>query len=137
MVIDFSSFYEFPRQMDRLLEEFQRPYALNQRRMAYPPLQLSEDEANIYVRAEVPGVKMDDIELTLTSKSLVIRGERTAEKGKYYRQERPVGAFQRIVTVGVPIDREKVSATLTDGHLNVTLPKHEASRPRRIEINAH
>lgn len=135
MVIDFSSFYDVPRQFDRLLEEISRPYSISQRRMAYPPLNIREDADNIYVSAEIPGVAMNDLELTITDKSLVIRGERTGAQGVYYRQERPVGAFQRIVSLGVPVTREAVKASLADGILEVVLPKAEEVKPKKISID--
>ena len=55
------------------------------RRFAYPPLNLSNDDEAIYVRAELPGVNIEDIELTLSDKTLVLKGERSAPQGKYYR----------------------------------------------------
>lgn len=136
MVIDFSNFYDLPRQMDRIMAEFMRPYGPVSRGMAYPPLNISEDEESIVVQAEIPGVDMSEIELTLTNKSLVIKGERKVEQGKYYRQERPTGAFQRIVTLGVPVDRDGIKATLQNGVLSVTLPKAEAVKPRKISIES-
>jgi HSP20 family protein len=135
MVIDFSTFYDVPRQFDRVMEEFMRPYPLSQRRMAYPPLNISEDEERIYVSAEIPGVSMDDLELTITDKSLVIRGERKGEQGKFFRQERPMGAFQRVVTLGIPVDREGVKATLADGILEIVLPKADEVKPKQISID--
>ena len=135
MVLDFSSPYLFPRHFDRLLGDFFRPEA-EAGRLTYPLMNLSEDEKNVYVRCEVPGVRMDDIELTLTDKTLVIKGERTAQQGKYFRQERPAGGFQRVVRLNVALDREAVTAALEDGLLTVTLPKAELSRPRKISIDA-
>ncbi len=136
MVIDFSNLYDLPRQMDRIMAEFMRPYGPVSRGMAYPPLNISEDEESIVVQAEIPGVDMSEIELSLTNKSLVIKGERKVEQGKYYRQERPTGAFQRIVTLGVPVDRDGIKATLNNGVLTVTLPKAEAVKPRKISIES-
>lgn len=135
MVIDFS-FSPFPRQIDRLFEELTRPsFVLNQRRMLYPPLNISEDGENVTVRAEIPGLAMDELELTLTNKSLVLKGERKVEQGKYFRQERPTGAFQRIVNLNVPVDREKVKATLVSGVLTVVLPKSDEVKPKKIAID--
>ena len=62
-------------------------------------------------------------------------GERKPEQGKYYRQERPMGAFQRVITLNVPIDRDAVVASLADGVLRITLPKAEEMKPRKIAIN--
>ena len=134
MVLDFNSPYVFPRHFDRLFQEFFKSSFGNERKMAYPPINLSEDDKIIYVRSEIPGVDIADIELTLHDKSLVIKGERKAAAGKYLRQERPAGAFQRVVTLNVPVDRDKVGASMTDGVLTVTLPKAEESLPKKISI---
>ena len=134
MVLDFNTLYTFPGRMDRFIEEFFRPEFDDSKRLGYPPVNLSEDEENIYVRSEIPGVEMADIELTLTDKNLVLKGERKPEEGKFFRQERPSGMFQRIVSLNVPVDRDKVSAVMRDGVLTVTLPKSEESKPRTISI---
>lgn len=136
MVIDFNTLYNFPSRLDRVFEEFLRSPMGDDRRLAYPPLNLSNDEANIYVRAEVPGMGIEDVELTLTDKTLVIKGERAAPEGKYFRQERPKGVFHRVVNIGVPVDRDKAAASMKDGVLTVTLPKSEEIKPRTISIEA-
>ncbi|MBC17786.1 MAG: molecular chaperone Hsp20 [Desulfovibrio sp.] len=135
MVIDFNTLYNFPSRFDRMFEEFFKSPSGDDRRLAYPPLNLSNDEEAIYVRAEVPGVELEDMELTLTDKTLVLKGERAAPQGKYYRQERGSGVFHRVVNIGVPVDRDKVTAVMTDGVLTVTLPKAEEVKPRSISIN--
>ena len=134
MVLDFNTFYAFPDRFDRLMEEFLRP-GYGDRRMAYPPLNFSEDEENLYVRAEIPGAEMGDLEITLADKTLLIKGERKPEQGKYFRQERPAGAFQRVVRLNVPVERDKVAASLVNGILTVTLPKSEEHKPRRVSID--
>ncbi len=134
MVIDFNTLYNFPSRFDRAFEDFFKSSMGNDRRLAYPPLNLSNDDDNIYVRAELPGVNIDDIELTLTDKTLVLKGEREAPQGKYYRQERPSGVFHRVINISVPVDRDKVAASMTDGVLTVTLPKSEEIKPRSINI---
>jgi HSP20 family protein len=136
MVLDFNTLYPFPGRFDRVFEDlFKNPFP-EFRQMAYPPLNLSEDGHTVFVRCQVPGLSLDDIDLTLTDKSLVIKGERKAPEGKYYRQERPAGSFQRVVRLNVPVDRDKVRASLADGVLSVTLPRAEEARPRKISIEA-
>lgn len=134
MVLDFNSLYSFPGRFERLFEEFFKPQFAEGRRMAYPPLNLSEDEHAYYVRSELPGLPLESLELTLSDKSLIIKGERPTEQGKYYRQERPAGFFQRVVALNVPVDRDGVRASLVDGVLTVTLPKCEDCKPRKISV---
>jgi HSP20 family protein len=134
MVIDFSGFYDFPRQIDRLMEEIWNPSTISQRRLAYPPVNLSEDDANVYVQAAIPGMAMENMDLTLTDGSLVMRGKRESEKGDYFRQERPTGSFQRVINLNVPVNRDKVSATMKEGILEIVLPKTEESKPKKINI---
>ena len=90
MVIDFSTFYDLPGGFQRLFEEFSRPLAISQRRGTYPPLNISEDADNLYIDVSLPGVDMGEIELSLTAKTLTLKGERPVEQGSYYRQERPI-----------------------------------------------
>ncbi|MDP2846831.1 MAG: Hsp20/alpha crystallin family protein [Humidesulfovibrio sp.] len=134
MVLDFNSLYAFPGRFERLFEDFFKPQFAEGRRLAYPPLNVSEDASAYYVRSELPGLSLDSVELTLTDKNLVIKGERPTEQGKYYRQERPAGFFQRVVALNVPVDRDAVRATLVDGVLTVTLPKCSECLPRKINI---
>jgi HSP20 family protein len=134
MVLDFTSLYDFPRNIEKMFDEFWHPVNLSQRRFAYPPLNISEDDSNIYIRAELPGMNIEDIDVTLSDESLIIKGERKTESGRYFRQERPTGSFQRIVNLNVKIERDKVSARMKDGLLQITLPKAEELKPKQISI---
>ncbi len=134
MVLDFDTIYAFPSRMDQIFEEFVRPSFGSSKQFAYPPLNVSEDTDNLYVRVEIPGVGLDALEISLTDKSLVLKGERKGAEGSYYRQERPVGAFQRVVRLNVPVERDKVVARLVDGVLTVTLPRAQASESKKIAI---
>lgn len=136
MVIDFSTYYDLPRNMDSFFEELWRPSSLSQRRVAYPPVNISETEGEIIVTSEIPGMDTGDIELTLNEKSLVIRGAKKNEVGNYYRQERPTGSFQRIINLNVPVQADGIKASMKDGLLRVVLPKARESRPLTISIDA-
>lgn len=136
MVIDFSTYYDLPRNMDSFFEELWRPSSLSQRRVAYPPVNISETEGEIIVASEIPGMDTGDIELTLNEKSLVIRGAKKNEVGNYYRQERPTGSFQRIINLNVPVQADGIKASMKDGLLRVVLPKARESRPLTISIDA-
>lgn len=136
MVIDFSTYYDLPRNMDSFFEELWRPSSLSQRRVSYPPVNISESKENIIVMSEIPGMDTADIELTLNEKSLVIRGTKKNEVGNYYRQERPTGSFQRIVNLNVPVQADAIRASMKDGVLRIVLPKAKESRPLTISIDA-
>jgi HSP20 family protein len=122
--------------MDSFFEELWKPSSLSQRRVAYPPVNISESETEIIVTSEIPGMDTGDIELTLNEKSLIIRGTKKNEVGNYYRQERPTGSFQRIINLNVPVQADAIKASMKDGLLRVVLPKARESRPMTISIDA-
>ena len=134
MVIDFSAFYEFPNLLDRLAGDAGRNLAATRGRAQFPPLNIGEDDAAIRVRALVPGADLEGLDITLTDKTLVLKGELPVVRGRYYRQERPTGPFQRVVTLNVPIDRDRATATMKDGVLEIVLPKAQAVKPRTVHI---
>jgi len=136
MVIDLSPFYGATTPFDRLFESLWPSMSISQRSLAYPPINIGEDDNNLYVRCEIPGMDIADLDLTLTDSSLVVKGERKVERGKYYRQERPTGVFQRVVNIQAAIARDKVTASMRDGLLEVVLPKSDESRPTKISIEA-
>jgi len=136
MVIDFSSFYDFPRDLNRIWGTAFEPLAISRRKASYPLINVAEDGDNFYIDAKIPGVTMDEIELTLTDNDLAIKGERKPEQGRFFRQERGHGAFQRVLSLNAPVDREKASAKLKDGILSIVLPKAEAVKPKKIEIES-
>jgi HSP20 family protein len=90
---------------------------------------ISEDEKNIYIEAELPGMKKEDVKVTVEDGVLMIRGERkqeTEEKKKnYHRVERVYGSFSRAFTLGENIDKDNIEAKYEDGVLHLTLPKME------------
>lgn len=136
MVIDFSTLYDIPKGFDRLFDEMSRFHASGARRNAYPLLNVHENDEGYIVDVSVPGMGPGDVELTLTDRNLIIRGERKAAEGRYFRQERLSGAFQRILSLNVPVDRDRVTARSENGVLRVTLPKAEAVKPRKIAIES-
>jgi HSP20 family protein len=107
-------------------------------RSVYPPLNLWEDEGNLYVEAELPGFAMNDLEIYVTGDNqLSIKGERKAPElgnGTWHRQERGYGSFSRLMELPVAVDSSNVSAEFKDGVLTIRLPKKAEARPRRIEV---
>ena len=104
-----------------------------------PAMDLYEDKDNVYVRAELPGMKKEEIDLSLHEGSLSISGERKSEDNfktaEVYRAERFFGRFQRTVTLSTPVVVDKVRAQYKDGILTVTLPKAEEAKPKHIDVN--
>jgi len=106
-----------------------------------PALDVHEDKDHYVVRAELPGLKREDIDVSLQDGALVISGERKAEKVeegvKIHRQERFYGKFQRALTLPEPVAADKVKADYKDGILTVTLPKTEEAKPRKIDVSVN
>ncbi len=104
-----------------------------------PALDMYEDKDNVYVRAELPGMKKEEIDLSLHGGTLSISGERKSEEkfkdAEVYRAERFFGRFQRTVTLPTPVAADKVKAQYKDGILTVTLPKAEEAKPKHIDVN--
>ncbi len=126
------------RQMDLLSDAyFERPSARGPAGV-FPPINLSEDRDHYYVRAEMAGIRNEDIDLEAASKSISISGERkldeTGADVRYHRREREAGTFSRIVSLPGDFDADKVEASLVDGILTIRVPKAEAIKPRQIEI---
>lgn len=103
-----------------------------------PAVDVYEDKDSVLVRAELPGMKKENIDLTLQEGVLTISGERKEtgrpQEATVYRSERLEGRFQRSLTLPAPVNADKVSATYLDGVLTVTLPKTEESKPKQIAV---
>lgn len=106
----------------------------------FPLINVTEDKDQLYVRAELPGMKPNEIEISATANSLSIAGERkvTAENegASYHRREREAGVFRRTITLPNDIDSNRVEASYNNGVLTVTLPKAELSKPKQIAVKA-
>ena len=104
-----------------------------------PALDLHQDKDSLFVHVELPGMKKEDVTLSLHEGVLTLSGERRHEKAHdektTLRNERFFGRFERSVTLPTPVDAARVSAAYENGILTVTLPKAEAAKPRQIEIN--
>jgi HSP20 family protein len=106
----------------------------------FPLINVTEDKDGYYVRAELPGIKADELDISVTGDTLSIKGERKLpaedENAQYHRREREAGSFSRIITLPAQIDTGKVSASSNDGVLTVVLPKAEHAKPKQINIKA-
>jgi len=102
------------------------------------PLDISETEDDYVVRASLPGIKPEDVQITVHGDTLTIRAESKAEEEKkgqtWHIRERRVGSFQRTVALASPVNSEKAHAQFDHGVLSLTLPKAEQAKPRQIKI---
>ena len=104
-----------------------------------PVLDVYQDKDNVHVKAELPGMKKEEIGISLHEGVLSITGERKhdeeSKQGESFRSERFFGRFHRSVTLPTAVDSAKVTAAYKDGILTVTLPKAEEAKPKQIQVN--
>ncbi len=128
--------------MDRLFEEsFVRPgRLLGMPAAGSVPVDIYQQDGNLVVKAPMPGVKPEDIDVTVVGDTLTIKGETRQEQEikeeNVVRRERRFGAFSRTVALPTPVDTSKASATYENGVLTLTLPVTEAARPKEIKVQA-
>jgi len=133
-------------EMDRLTSEMNRLFQRfggdggQQPAIAYPAVDIWQDENYLYVEAELPGMELGDLEIyVIGGNQLSIRGERkplTIERGTWHRQERGYGRFSRLLTLPCDVTTDEVEAEFKDGVLTIKLPKSGAAKPRRLAIKA-
>ena len=104
-----------------------------------PPVDIYETPDTIVIKAELPGVSREDIEIQIDDNTLTLKGERRFSKDVqeegYLRIERTYGSFHRCFTLPATIQQEKIRAVCRDGVLELALPKAEGSKPKRIAID--
>lgn len=127
------------REMDRWTGVFSEGTERDTGSMVYPPLNISEDNDNVYVRAEMAGVPATGLEIFIEGDTLTIKGERkqapSDEKISYHRREIAYGRFNRAVTLPTRIITDKVSANEKNGILTIVLPKAEEVKPKQIKVD--
>ena len=134
----------YPASPFRLFEDFFNDWALksaqNRGENWHPPVDVLERDGNIVLRAEVPGMSEDDIDIQLEGNVLTIRGERKpepeAERYNYHQIESFYGSFSRSFTLPNTIDAERIGANCRDGVLTVTIPQHPEVKPRSIKVTS-
>ena len=104
-----------------------------------PPVDVYEDEHNVTLKIEVPGIDEKDIDVRLENNTLTVHGERKFEKEEkeenFRRVERQYGSFTRTFTLPTTVDAEKVAADYDKGVLKITLPKKAEAKPKQIKVN--
>jgi len=126
-------------EMSRVFNMFDGPFGFRSMHSGgFPAINLYDNQSELVLTAEIPGVKLEDIELSVVENSVTLSGKRNGvqvdDKTRYYRQERPTGEFRRMITLNEKIDPDGVSAEYKDGILTVHLPRVKAAKPRSIEI---
>ncbi|HGE71410.1 TPA: Hsp20/alpha crystallin family protein [Candidatus Poribacteria bacterium] len=130
-------------EMDRLFDEFFNFVPARRRELLegewLPNIDVAETDDNVIVTAELPGVKQDDVSISVLNDVLTLKGEKKEEKEikreNYHRIERSYGSFQRSVSLPTGVQADKAKATYKDGVLTVTIPKAESAKPKSIKIN--
>lgn len=133
-----SPFGEIDRLFESLLPEAVESFGRASHGV-FPAINAWEDEQAISIEAELPGFALEDIEITMTGRTLTLSGKREVELPQgsaFVRRERPQGRFSRTLTLNTDIDSGKISASLDKGVLRITLPKAESVKVRRIEVKS-
>jgi HSP20 family protein len=134
------------RDMERLFEEFFEPSRRRRRwwpkpseaTVVVPNIDVYDRKTEVVVKAELPGVEKNDIDLTITKDSITLKGEikrdEEVKEENYYSAERSFGSFMRTIAIPVEIDSEKSKASFKNGILEIVLPKREEAKPKEIKI---
>lgn len=137
----FSELQTLRQTMDRLFDD-PRPWrlAVNGGAESLFPVDLYETNDEVVVKASLPGVKPEDIDISITGQILTLKGETKQEQEEkqqnYYRRERRSGTFMRQLQLPTEVESDRAEAVFEHGVLRLALPKAEAVKPRTIKVNA-
>jgi len=127
-------------EMDRMFGMSGAPLGLRSvPRGTFPAINLYDRGDSVMLTAEIPGVKTDDLDLTVLNDSVTLKGQRNnaaAENERYYRRERPNGSFSRTITLPDPVNPDSVKAEYKNGVLKVTMSKAEEAKAKKIQIKS-
>lgn len=139
-------FYALQREMNRMFDNFFRDFNLAPFDAGFgtgfPVVDIRENDREVIVTAELPGVDEKDLDISVSDQYLTLRGEKREEReernGNYYRMERSYGSFHRDISLPCEVETDKVEAVFKRGVLTITLPKKEEARrhAKRIEIKS-
>ncbi len=136
----FSEIASLRRTMDRVFDEFLTPRLWRGEGEWAFPVDVYETDDSVVVKAALPGLKAEELDISVTAEGLTIRGElkheEKVERENYYRQEIRYGMCSRTIPLPTRVDHGRAEAEFTDGILTVTLPKAEEARPKTIKIKA-
>lgn len=136
----FTDFDQVRREMLRLFDSVAGDTQVEAGAGVFPPINVTQDAESYYLRAELPGIKANELSISALKNQLTISGKREipGEQGRvsYHRKERAEGSFSRTVTLPTDVDSAKVEARYADGILTITLPKAAEAKPRQITIQS-
>lgn len=136
----FRTFESMIRRFNEMFEELDRSLPLRFELGSFSPrVDISEDEHNVYIQAELPGVRKEDVKVTISEdRVLTIRGEkkqeRKVEERNFLRLERTFGSFSRSFLLPENVKTDEVDAKFEDGVLTITIPKVEPTKPKEVEV---
>lgn len=140
---NWNSFFDMAKtldEFDRMFGSMGRPIGLRSvPRGTFPPINIYNRDDKAILIAEVPGLDADDIELTVLGDSVTLKSERQESpqaNERFYRKERPCGAFSRTVTLPDSVDPNSVRASYSNGVLKVEMEKAKEAKPKKIQIKA-
>jgi len=139
----FRDLFRLSDEFDRLLWNRPRSVGEDEETLAtwIPPVDISEDKEALKIRAEIPGLKKEDIKINVRNGVLTLQGERKFEEEKkkdnYFRIERSYGIFARSFNLPTSVDETKIQAFMKDGVLEVMIPKKPEAKEKEIAIEVH
>lgn len=128
----FAEIETLQRAVNRLFESFS-----GRGEVSYPPVNVCDTGESYVVRAWMPGVRKEDVNLSVVGNTLTIQGEKKEpdiKDGNFYRRERSFGRFHKVVELPTEVNADEVKARYQDGILIVTLPKAESAKPKQIAV---
>ena len=136
----FSEFDQLRREMLRVFDAATGNDSGRDFAGVFPPMNVTQDDNNYYLRAEVPGFNAKDLSVAALRNRVSVSGKREIQQDNdqvsYHRKERAEGAFSRTVTLPGEIAADRIVARTSDGILTLTLPKAEEAKPRQIAVTA-
>ena len=137
-IVKFDPFYPIRSEFERNFFDFFNPVARNRAGYIEPAVDVVEQNENIVIKAQVPGIPKENIVIEVNGDQLTIKGEHKQEKEEkkenFYRQEIQYGSFYRIIDLPSEVEKNNAEAALKDGVLEIILKKSKVSAPKKIDI---
>jgi HSP20 family protein len=134
----FDTLEKFRENMEKLFDKSFANRISDYHSGVFPSVNLTEDESHYFIKAELPGMSADELDIQIIGKSLTIAGERKipeeTDEAQYHRRERDAGRFRRGLTLPGEIESDTISAEMKNGILLIQVPKAETAKPKQIKV---